>query len=193
MLFEEWFKENGYDKIEAEITLTHERVEGYPGFYKDKLNAAFEAGKSQVVNECEDKLKEKDVIINFLKKELIHKTAYKNVMKRQYRELKQKIDADKERYDNICTQLADKCKLNFADRQKYIVKLGNKFLGVTSYIGCLAGAEVVQHGDYEVVDELQKAVPLSRKEAENCVEFYYTHQELYGGGNVLIISYTEIN
>lgn len=33
------------------------------------------------------------VIIEFLKKELIKKTSYRQVMKRQYRELKQKYDA----------------------------------------------------------------------------------------------------
>ena len=44
-------------------------------------------------------IKEKDIIINFLKKELIHKTAYKNVMKRQYRELREKYDAVKPRVE----------------------------------------------------------------------------------------------
>lgn len=36
---------------------------------------------------------DKDAIINFLKKELIKKTYCRQVMKRQYRELKQKYDA----------------------------------------------------------------------------------------------------
>ena len=36
---------------------------------------------------------DKDIIINFLKKELIKKTYCRQVMKRQYRELKQKYDA----------------------------------------------------------------------------------------------------
>lgn len=38
-------------------------------------------------------LNERDVIINFLKKELQKKTYCRQVMKRQYRELKQKYDA----------------------------------------------------------------------------------------------------
>lgn len=47
-----------------------------------------------LVNICKEN-NDKDVIINFLKKELIHKTSYRNVMKRQYQELKQKYDAIK--------------------------------------------------------------------------------------------------
>ena len=96
---EEWFTENGYDKVGVEICPTYEKVEGYPGFYKDKLKAAFNAGSTQVEDECCKKLKEKDIIINFLKKELVHKTAYKNVMKRQYRELREKYDAVKPRVE----------------------------------------------------------------------------------------------
>lgn len=38
-------------------------------------------------------INEKDAIIKFLKKELQHKTSYRQVMKRQYRELRQKYDA----------------------------------------------------------------------------------------------------
>ena len=45
----------------------------------------------------DEEIKEKDIIINFLKKELIHKTAYKNVMKRQYRELREKYETVKPR------------------------------------------------------------------------------------------------
>lgn len=41
------------------------------------------------VYELQREIAEKDTIINFLKKELIHKTCYRQVMKRQYRELKQ--------------------------------------------------------------------------------------------------------
>ena len=36
---------------------------------------------------------QKDTIITFLKKELIHKTSYRQTMKRQYRELRQKYEA----------------------------------------------------------------------------------------------------
>lgn len=38
-------------------------------------------------------MKEQAVVINFLKKELQKKTSYRQVMKRQYRELKQKYDS----------------------------------------------------------------------------------------------------
>lgn len=46
----------------------------YPASCKGYCEKAFEARNNELV--------EKDVIINFLKKELIHKTAYKNVMKK---------------------------------------------------------------------------------------------------------------
>ena len=72
---EEWFTENGYEGVRSEITPTHQTVEGYPEFYKHKIMAAFKAGSIQVKDKCYEKLKEKDVIIDFLKKELIHKTA----------------------------------------------------------------------------------------------------------------------
>ena len=45
------------------------------------------------LSEHERQLVEKDAIINFLKKELIKKTYCRQVMKRQYRELKQKYEA----------------------------------------------------------------------------------------------------
>lgn len=46
---------------------------------------------------------EQETVIKFLKKELIHKTSYRQVMKRQYNELKQKYESvisllPKERY-----------------------------------------------------------------------------------------------
>ena len=56
---EEWFTENGYDKVGVEIAPTYEKVEGYRGFYKDKLKAAFNAGSTQVEDECCRKLNEK--------------------------------------------------------------------------------------------------------------------------------------
>ena len=96
---EEWFIENGYEGVRSEITPTCQTVEGYSGFYENKLKAAFKAGSIQIEDKCYEKLKEKDIIINFLKKELVHKTAYKNVMKRQYRELREKYDAVKPRVE----------------------------------------------------------------------------------------------
>lgn len=50
-------------------------------------------------------LAEKDVIINFLKKELIHKTSFRHVMKRQYRELKQQMNSDNERHTKMYADL----------------------------------------------------------------------------------------
>lgn len=44
-------------------------------------------------------------IIEFLKKELIHKTCYRQVMKRQYRELKQQMKADNERHTQSYSEL----------------------------------------------------------------------------------------
>ena len=70
---EEWFTENGYEGVRSEMTPTYQTVEGYSGFYENKLKAAFKAGSIQTEDRCYEKLKEKDVIINFLKKELIHK------------------------------------------------------------------------------------------------------------------------
>ena len=48
-----------------------------------------------MVNDFKDScsnLIEKDIIINFLKKELAHKMSYRQVMKKQYKELKQKYE-----------------------------------------------------------------------------------------------------
>ena len=50
---------------------------------------------------------EKDVIINFLKKELIKKTYCRQVMKRQYRELKQKYDALLKKSNPVDTRFND--------------------------------------------------------------------------------------
>lgn len=58
-------------------------------------------------------INEKDAIIKFLKKELQHKTSYRQVMKRQYRELKQKYDSlwvkvrQSELVNNITHQLRE--------------------------------------------------------------------------------------
>jgi ribosomal protein S3 len=45
------------------------------------------------IREIEKEVKEQAVVIDFLKKELQKKTSYRQVMKRQYRELKQKYDS----------------------------------------------------------------------------------------------------
>ena len=47
------------------------------------------------VNELRQEIKEQAAVIKFLKKELQHKTSYRQVMKGQYRDLKQK-------YDSLC-------------------------------------------------------------------------------------------
>lgn len=75
MTFEEWWRETNYSDD-----------------YKLMCLKAFRAGEDNF-NEVSRVIDEKEVIINFLKKELIKKTSYRQVMKRQYRELKQKCDA----------------------------------------------------------------------------------------------------
>ena len=39
---EEWFAENGYEGVRSEITPTYQTVEGYSGFYENKLKADIE-------------------------------------------------------------------------------------------------------------------------------------------------------
>ena len=56
------------------------------------LKAAYDAGCAEG---HETASFEKNIIINFLKKELIHKTSFRQVMKRQFNELKQKYEAIK--------------------------------------------------------------------------------------------------
>lgn len=46
-----------------------------------------------------------DAVISFLKKELAHKMSYRQVMKRQYRELKQSMVADNERHTKAYAEL----------------------------------------------------------------------------------------
>ena len=53
------------------------------------------------VYKLQQEIKEKDVIINFLKKELQHKISYRQAMKKQYRELKQKYESEKEKPVNV--------------------------------------------------------------------------------------------
>ena len=43
--------------------------------------------------------------ISFLKKELAHKMSYRQVMKRQYRELKQQMKSDNERHSKVYAEL----------------------------------------------------------------------------------------
>lgn len=57
------------------------------------------------VYNLQQQLNEKNIIINFLKKELAHKMSYRQVMKRQYRELKQSMVADNERHTKVYTEL----------------------------------------------------------------------------------------
>lgn len=70
MTFDDWWKDYGQDRDSAEYVVA-----------RDTFNFA------------QRELKERDVIIAFLKKELQKKTYCRQVMKRQYRELKQKYDA----------------------------------------------------------------------------------------------------
>ena len=80
MTFNEWWNENNY-----------------PDDCKEMCYKAFEAGCEDNFNHANREINNRDAIINFLKKELIKKSAFKNVMKRQYRELRQKYDTVKPR------------------------------------------------------------------------------------------------
>lgn len=75
------------------------------GFSGSGVEIQFSVEDSARQNEA---LAEKDAIINFLKKELIHKTSYRQVMKRQYRELKQQADADNKRHAEMYADLVQK-------------------------------------------------------------------------------------
>ena len=76
MTFEEWWKQNDYSE-----------------FLKENCRKAYNAGEENNFLYANRELKERDVIINFLKKELQKKTYCRQVMKRQYKELKQKYNA----------------------------------------------------------------------------------------------------
>lgn len=76
MTFEEWWKQHDYSE-----------------FYKEQCREAYNIGMEDNFIYANRELNERDVIINFLKKELQKKTYCRQVMKRQYRELKQKYDA----------------------------------------------------------------------------------------------------
>ena len=76
MTFEEWWKQHDYSK-----------------FHKEECMEAYNAGVEDNFLYANSMLKDRDVIINFLRKELQKKTYCRQVMKRQYRELKQKYNA----------------------------------------------------------------------------------------------------
>lgn len=57
------------------------------------LTKSEESVARNVFNACNSQIESRDAVINFLKKELQKKTYCRQVMKRQYRELKQKYEA----------------------------------------------------------------------------------------------------
>ena len=78
MTFEEWWKNHDYSEHN-----------------KEECRDAYNAGMEEDFNKATREINDRDAIINFLKKELIKKTYCRQVMKRQYRELRQKYDAKK--------------------------------------------------------------------------------------------------
>lgn len=76
MTFEDWWQQHNYSE---EI--------------KEACRKAYNVGEENNFLYANRELKERDIIINFLKKELQKKTYCRQVMKRQYRELKQKYNA----------------------------------------------------------------------------------------------------
>lgn len=74
------------------------------GFIDDMNNGGLRKEDEQhfitKVNELRQEIKEQAAVIKFLKKELQHKVSYRQVMKRQYRELKEK-------YDSLCETCKD--------------------------------------------------------------------------------------
>ncbi len=121
MTFEEWYtdvfgghitKEQATDEVriayEYYVEAEHLKNENN----KLKFLASMQRGNQGVCLKIDGKdmtdivtlqkeLSEKDVVINFLKKELIHKTSFRQVMKRQYRELKQQMKVDNERHTKM--------------------------------------------------------------------------------------------
>lgn len=82
------------------------------------LKSAYDAGYTEG---CKAANFKKDTIIEFLKKELIHKTCYRQTMKRQYRELKQKYDSimPKERLlKPSLTSIAEFSVLGWTEQEK---------------------------------------------------------------------------
>jgi len=108
MTFEEWYAREGNHKV----------VEKQNWWKSEDVKKMLEASWTTAyeINNIE-----KDAIINFLKKEVQKKSSYKNVMKRQYRELKQKYDAvvPKERLLNITlTPIAEFSVQGWTDKEK---------------------------------------------------------------------------
>ena len=76
------------DGYKMETRKTHSsRAYGFEGY---NCKIVFE---TVVPRAAEQKLIEKDIVINFLRKELYKKTYCRQVMKRQYREMKQKCNS----------------------------------------------------------------------------------------------------
>ena len=76
MMFNDWWQQHNYsDEI------------------KEACRKAYNAGEEDNFDHANREINNRDIIINFLKKELIKKSYCRQVMKRQYRELKQKYDA----------------------------------------------------------------------------------------------------
>lgn len=76
MMFEDWWKQCNYSE-----------------HHKEECRKAYNAGEEDNFLHANREINNRDVIINFLKKELLKKSYCRQVMKRQYRELKQKYDA----------------------------------------------------------------------------------------------------
>lgn len=90
MTFEDWKKEalpNG--SVVTALFGTGVNIE-QP--FKSAYDTGYDTGYAEGYETSNLK---KDIIIDFLKKELIHKTCYRQVMKRQFNELKRKYEAIK--------------------------------------------------------------------------------------------------
>ena len=89
LLAYEYFKEN--EKLKYQLSI----ISG-----KKAIWLEIDGKDMTDVYNLQREITEKDVIIKFLKKELAHKSSYRQVMKLQYKELKDKYDAiaPKERY-----------------------------------------------------------------------------------------------
>ncbi len=79
-MFEDWWKRCNYSE--------HHKEE-----CRQAYNAGYNAGEEDNFIRANREINNRDIIINFLKKELLKKSYCRQVMKRQYRELKQKYDA----------------------------------------------------------------------------------------------------
>lgn len=95
MSFEEWWEEHPHRYADNAEEL------------KESCMAAYNAGEENNFIHANREINNRDVIINFLKKELIKKTYCRQVMKRQYRELKQKYDALANKHQSYDTRFED--------------------------------------------------------------------------------------